>query len=89
MFLKAQAVETVVTETPKNISYRLNNMYVRQCRHALVRDPKQFDVIVTSNNYGYILPMKPANNRINRQAAFGKSGVGQFRMYEPDTTVCT
>ena len=38
----------------------LSNMYVDNCAMQLVLEPEQFDVIVTENMFGDILPMKQA-----------------------------
>ena len=46
----------VVTEVHKEYSdVRLGHMYVDNCAMQLVRDPRQFDVIVTTNLFGDIL----------------------------------
>ncbi len=46
----------VVTETHADFpGVELSHMYVDNCAMQLVRDPKQFDVIVTSNLFGDIL----------------------------------
>jgi 3-isopropylmalate dehydrogenase len=59
---KANVLETsqlwreVVTAEAKNYpDVELNHMYVDNCAMQLVRDPKQFDVIVTGNMFGDIL----------------------------------
>jgi 3-isopropylmalate dehydrogenase len=59
---KANVLETsrlwreVVAEESKNFSdVELSHMYVDNCAMQLVRNPKQFDVIVTGNMFGDIL----------------------------------
>ena len=59
---KANVLETtelwkqVVTETGKDFAdVALSHMYVDNCAMQLVRNPKQFDVIVTGNMFGDIL----------------------------------
>jgi 3-isopropylmalate dehydrogenase len=59
---KANVLETsqlwreVVTEEGKNFpDVELTHMYVDNCAMQLVRNPKQFDVIVTGNMFGDIL----------------------------------
>jgi 3-isopropylmalate dehydrogenase len=59
---KANVLETtelwkqVVTEVGKDYAdVRLSHMYVDNCAMQLVRDPRQFDVIVTGNLFGDIL----------------------------------
>jgi 3-isopropylmalate dehydrogenase len=59
---KANVLETsqlwkeVVTEEAKNYGdVQLTHMYVDNCAMQLVRNPKQFDVIVTGNMFGDIL----------------------------------
>ena len=59
---KANVLETtelwkqVVTEVGKEYAdVRLSHMYVDNCAMQLVREPKQFDVIVTGNMFGDIL----------------------------------
>jgi len=59
---KANVLETtelwkqVVTEVGKDFpDVQLNHMYVDNCAMQLVREPKQFDVIVTGNMFGDIL----------------------------------
>ena len=46
----------VVTEVGKRFpDVQLNHMYVDNCAMQLIRNPKQFDVIVTTNLFGDIL----------------------------------
>jgi 3-isopropylmalate dehydrogenase len=47
-----QVLESVAAEYP---DVELQHMYVDNCAMQLVRDPKQFDVIVTGNMFGDIL----------------------------------
>src|SRR4030095_10513609 len=46
----------VVTEVHKDYpDVELNHMYVDNCAMQLIRNPKQFDVLVTTNLFGDIL----------------------------------
>src|SRR5260221_3584352 len=47
--------EVVVQEAAKAPDIELSHMYVDNCAMQLVRNPKQFDVIVTGNLFGDIL----------------------------------
>lgn len=47
--------ETVIKVSADYPEVELNHMYVDNCAMQLVRNPKQFDVIVTSNIFGDIL----------------------------------
>lgn len=47
--------ETVIRVSKEYPEVELNHMYVDNCAMQLVRNPKQFDVIVTSNIFGDIL----------------------------------
>lgn len=47
--------ETVINVAKDYPDVELNHMYVDNCAMQLVRNPKQFDVIVTSNIFGDIL----------------------------------
>ena len=47
--------ETVLNVTSKDKTLSLSNMYVDNAAMQLVRDPSQFDVILTSNLFGDIL----------------------------------
>ena len=47
--------ETVINVSKDYPEVELNHMYVDNCAMQLVRNPKQFDVIVTSNIFGDIL----------------------------------
>ena len=53
---KANVLSKVVNEVAKNYpEVELNHLYVDNCAMQLVLNPKQFDVIVTSNMFGDIL----------------------------------
>ncbi|MCI9575082.1 MAG: 3-isopropylmalate dehydrogenase [Clostridiales bacterium] len=62
----------------------LTNMYVDNCAMQLVRNPKQFDVILTSNIFGDILSdeasMISGSIGMLASASLGKN---QFGLYEP------
>jgi 3-isopropylmalate dehydrogenase len=47
--------EVVTAESAKHPDIELSHMYVDNCAMQLVRNPKQFDVIVTGNLFGDIL----------------------------------
>lgn len=47
--------ETIIRIAKEYPQVELNHMYVDNCAMQLVRNPKQFDVIVTSNMFGDIL----------------------------------
>jgi 3-isopropylmalate dehydrogenase len=47
--------EVLIDEGKKNPDIQLSHMYVDNCAMQLVRNPKQFDVIVTGNLFGDIL----------------------------------
>ena len=47
--------ETVIKVAEEYPEVELNHMYVDNCAMQLVRNPRQFDVIVTSNIFGDIL----------------------------------
>ena len=56
MSQKAQAMEKRVNEVAKDYpDVELNHLYVDNAAMQMVRNPKQFDVIVTSNIFGDIL----------------------------------
>lgn len=63
---------------------KLVNMYVDNCAMQLIRDPKQFDVIVTSNMFGDILSdeasMISGSIGLLPSASLGESKIG---LYEP------
>jgi len=75
----------VVSETAKEYpQIELNNMYVDNAAMQLVRDPKQFDVIVTSNIFGDILSDEAS--QITGSIGMLPSAslaTGNFGMYEP------
>lgn len=62
----------------------LTNMYVDNCAMQLVRNPKQFDVIVTSNIFGDILSDEASmiSGSIGMLASASLSG-GKAGLYEP------
>ena len=62
----------------------LNHMYVDNCAMQLVRNPKQFDVIVTSNIFGDILSDEASmiSGSIGMLASASLSD-GKFGLYEP------
>ncbi len=75
----------VVTEVAKQYpQVELNHMYVDNAAMQLVRNPKQFDVIVTSNIFGDILSdeasMITGSIGLLPSASLGETGAG---MYEP------
>lgn len=95
---KANVLETsrlwreVATEmAAKNPDVKVEHMLVDNCAMQLVRDPRQFDVIVTENMFGDILSdeasmltgslgMLPSASLGNKPTAGGK---GTFGLYEP------
>src|SRR3954469_13494811 len=88
---KANVLETsqlwreVVTDEAKNYpDVELTHMYVDNCAMQLVRNPKQFDVIVTGNLFGDILSdeasMLTGSIGMLPSAALNESGKG---LYEP------
>jgi 3-isopropylmalate dehydrogenase len=88
---KANVLETsqlwreVVTREAKNYSdVELTHMYVDNCAMQLVRNPKQFDVIVTGNMFGDILSdeasMLTGSIGMLASAALDERGKG---LYEP------
>lgn len=75
----------VVAEVGKKYpEVELNNLYIDNAAMQLVRDPKQFDVIVTSNIFGDILSdeasMITGSIGMLPSASLAK---GNFGMYEP------
>ena len=75
----------VVEETAKDYpEVELSNMLVDNCAMQLVRDPKQFDVILTENMFGDILSdeasMVTGSIGMLSSASLGASGFG---LYEP------
>lgn len=88
---KANVLETtelwrnVVTKVHKNYSdVELSHMYVDNCAMQLVRNPRQFDVIVTTNLFGDILSDEAAmlTGSIGMLAS-ASLGTGSRGMYEP------
>ncbi len=65
----------------KNIrEVELNNLYIDNAAMQMVRNPKQFDVIVTSNIFGDILSDEASMiTGLDRHAPVGKSCNGQLR----------
>lgn len=87
---KANVLETsqlwrqIVTEVSKDFSdVELIHMYVDNCAMQLIRNPKQFDVIVTENMFGDILSdeaaMLTGSIGMLPSASFG----GKVALYEP------
>src|SRR3954451_25270469 len=76
--------EVVSAEAAKYPDIELSHMYVDNCAMQLVRNPKQFDVIVTGNLFGDILSdeasMLPGSIGMLPSAALNESGKG---LYEP------
>ncbi len=75
------AVDEMAKEYPE---VEVSHMYVDNCAMQLVRDPAQFDVIVTSNMFGDILSdeasMISGSIGMLASASLGDSGFG---LYEP------
>ncbi len=73
--------ERIAAEYPEVI---LNHMYVDNAAMQLVRDPHQFDVIVTSNMFGDILSDEASmiTGSIGMLPS-ASLGAGSFGMYEP------
>ena len=75
----------VVTAVHKNYSdVALSHLYVDNCAMQLIRDPKQFDVIVTTNLFGDILSDEAAmlTGSIGMLPSASLNGKGKG-MYEP------
>jgi 3-isopropylmalate dehydrogenase len=88
---KANVLETtelwreVVIEVSKDYpDVELSHMYVDNCAMQLVRDPRQFDVILTENTFGDILSDEAAmlTGSIGMLAS-ASLGSGKGAMYEP------
>jgi 3-isopropylmalate dehydrogenase len=87
---KANVLETtelwrrVVTRVHKDYQdVELNHMYVDNCAMQLVRNPKQFDVIVTENTFGDILSDEAAMLTGSIGMLPSASLGGKVGMYEP------
>ncbi len=76
-----RVVEEVAIDYPE---VELNHMYVDNAAMQLIRDPKQFDVIVTGNMFGDILSDEASmiTGSIGMLPS-ASLGVGNFGMYEP------
>lgn len=76
--------ETVTAMGRKYRDVELSHMYVDNCAMQLVRDPGQFDVIVTSNLFGDILSDEAAtlSGSIGMLAS-ASLGEGSLGLYEP------
>jgi 3-isopropylmalate dehydrogenase len=76
--------EIVTDEGKKHSDVELTHMYVDNCAMQLVRNPKQFDVIVTGNMFGDILSdeasMLTGSIGMLPSAALDENGKG---LYEP------
>lgn len=80
----SQLWRKVVMEVHKDYSeVALNHRYVDDCAMQLVRDPKQFDVIVTSNLFGDILSDESAMLTGSIGMLPSASLGDQSAMYEP------
>jgi len=74
----------VVTRTQKEFSdIELQHMYVDNCAMQLVRDPNQFDVIVTTNMFGDILSDEASMLTGSIGMLPSASVGGETGMYEP------
>ena len=76
--------ETVIKVSEEYPEVELNHMYVDNCAMQLVRNPRQFDVIVTSNIFGDILSDEASMiaGSIGMLASASLSG-GKLGLYEP------
>ncbi len=76
--------QTVIEVSKDYPEVELNHMYVDNCAMQLVRNPKQFDVIVTSNIFGDILSDEASMiaGSIGMLASASLSG-GKLGLYEP------
>jgi 3-isopropylmalate dehydrogenase len=76
--------EVMIAEAKKHPDIELTHMYVDNCAMQLVRNPKQFDVIVTGNLFGDILSdeasMLTGSIGMLPSAALDERGKG---LYEP------
>ncbi len=83
--------ETVIEIAPEYPDIALSHMLVDNCAMQLVRDPRQFDVIVTENMFGDILSdeaaMLTGSLGMLPSASLGSAptadGAGTFGLYEP------
>ena len=74
----------VVTEVHKDYpDVKLSHLYVDNCAMQLIRDPKQFDVIVTTNLFGDILSDEAAMLTGSIGMLPSASLGGRVAMYEP------
>jgi len=74
----------VVTEVHKNFpDVELSHMYVDNCAMQLIRNPKQFDVVVTNNMFGDILSDEAAMLTGSIGMLPSASLGGRTAMYEP------
>ncbi|MCD8027043.1 MAG: 3-isopropylmalate dehydrogenase [Clostridiales bacterium] len=76
--------ETVIKVSKDYPEVELNHMYVDNCAMQLVRNPRQFDVIVTSNIFGDIISDEASMiaGSIGMLASASLSG-GKLGLYEP------
>lgn len=80
----SQLWRKVVIEVAKDYpDVELNHRYVDDCAMQLIREPKQFDVIVTSNLFGDILSDESAMLTGSIGMLPSASVGGQVAMYEP------
>ncbi len=74
-----RVVEEVAVDYPQ---VELNHMYIDNASMQVIRDPKQFDVILTSNIFGDILSdeisMLTGSIGLLPSASLGSSGIGLF-----------
>ena len=59
------------------------HMYIDNAAMQLIREPKQFDVIVTNNIFEIYLFCCKHDNRLNRHASSASPAEGNFGLYEP------
>ena len=76
--------KTVIEISKEYPEVELSHMYVDNCAMQLVRNPKQFDVIVTSNIFGDILSDEASmiSGSIGMLAS-ASLAEGKFGLYEP------
>lgn len=80
--------EVVDSEAAKNPDVKVTHMLVDNCAMQLVRDPQQFDVILTENMFGDILSdeasMLTGSLGLLPSASLSESGAAKtFGLYEP------